>query len=101
MESLEKKSKSISETFGLFLYGRETDFVSGLIGSILTITDAAAQDDVQRKAFKDLITETIWRQYHQNLGAVTDVAIDQLRAKLGEPETKKPPINQVCWNVFE
>jgi hypothetical protein len=39
------------------------EFINKLIGRTLTVADAAFSDPEQRKAFKDLLSQSIWQWY--------------------------------------
>lgn len=39
------------------------EFINNLVGKTLTLADAAFSDVEQRKAFKDLLTQSIWQWY--------------------------------------
>ncbi len=39
------------------------EHINFLVGELLTVTDATARDEAQRKAVKDLVSQTIWQWY--------------------------------------
>ena len=82
--------KLVSDVSRRFLYRRCNDCTNDVIGRILTITDAAAQDEVQRKALKDLVTATIWVGVH-SLEKDIGYFCDDLAAKLSEQIGPRPP----------
>lgn len=40
------------------------EFINHLVGKLLTVSDAAFSDVEQRKAFKDLFTQSVWQWYN-------------------------------------
>lgn len=44
--------------------------INTLVGRLLTLTDAAFSDREQRRAFKDLVTQTTWDWYYQQTQAI-------------------------------
>jgi hypothetical protein len=46
------------------------EFINNLVGKLLTVSDAAFSDPEQRRAFKDLLTQSVWMWY-QGQGKTT------------------------------
>ncbi len=82
--------KKIGDVTEKYLFQLCNDLASELIGRVLTITDAAAQDEVQRKAMKDLIQTAVWSTIHEKERAVSYFC-DDLRTELGEKMIECPP----------
>ncbi len=97
---MEKQSSvSISMVTRSYLYRVCNGIADTVIGKILTLTDAVAKDDVQRKALKDLIQTAVWSVIHE---AEKEMGYfcDDLRDKLGEkPEEQPNMLTRV--NIFE
>ncbi len=80
------------------MYRRCNDCAGDIIGRVLTITDAAAQDEVQRKALKDLIQASVWVAMH-SLEREIGYFCEDLGAKVGETQDKPLPPERV--STFE
>lgn len=93
--------KLVSDVSRAYLYRRCNDCAGDIIGRVLTITDAAAQDEVQRAALKDLITPAVWTVIHfleHDIGYLCD----DLATKLGEtPDESGNPQEIQRVSIFE
>ncbi len=94
---------SISQVSRSFLYQVWNRSADNLIGRILTLTDAIAKDEVQRKALKDLVQQSVWNTMHEaerELCRFCDDLRDELKEK-PDPLAADNAQSPVRVSIFE
>lgn len=100
--SMAKLSQSKSQVARSFLYQQCNEMADNVIGRILTLTDAIAKDEVQRKAMKDLVQQSVWSTTHSteiNIGYFCDDLQDLFGEKNETSATVSPAIKRL--SIFE
>lgn len=80
---MSEEKKAVSVRLHEILRKNNMSDVKSLIGDLLTITDSITSDSVQRKALKNLVENTVWRSYWDQMKRL-DYFMERLANATGE-----------------